>query len=403
MALEFEKLTGAVEEMARFAGQKRQQQQQSLSAALAQLETYATAWDRLDDLLDRVISLADEKHYRSARPLKRSQRLDKGREPSPCPPAALLVACDGSQIVPDRHAPFLYYLINVGVIVYAHGSGRPPETQTYPTLHYPGDATLDEEDGFLLSNSLVGLWRDQAEIEVLAETVAGVAGGDQPALGIVDQRLLYWPAGSFPGREGHRVVEAWQTSMSRVRQAGGLLAGYIDRPGKRSVLTMLRSLDLDQDGFELESLYGRSAYAGLTDTELFTEVLQPGERSAVFVDVSQHNNTFRARDPLNEVCFFYLRSGPGLARVDLPRWVAVDEVAVDAIHALIYDQCRILGAYPYVITRADELAVVGRRDQEELESRITLRLAQNGIEVESTAKQQSKLLARSGKSRHGGI
>jgi hypothetical protein len=81
-------------------------------------------------------------------------------------------------------------------------------------------------------------------------------------------------------------------------------------------------------------------------------------------------------------------------------WVAQDEEAVSAVHALIFDQCQILGLYPYVITRADEIAVVGRRDQEELEHRIALRLAEKGIDTQMTSKQQSKQFARSGKTRH---
>jgi hypothetical protein len=144
----------------------------------------------------------------------------------------------------------------------------------------------------------------------------------------------------------------------------------------------------------------------LTDIDLYELFLQPGDRSAVFAEISQHNSAFRRRDPENEVCFFYLRTGEGkgqLARVDIPMWVARDETTVSAVHALIYDQCQILGNYPYVITRADEIAVVGKRDQEELENRIALRLAEQGIDTTMTSKQQSKDYARASKTRHEGI
>ncbi len=77
--------------------------------------------------------------------------------------------------------------------------------------------------------------------------------------------------------------------------------------------------------------------------------------------------------------------------------------ALSAVHALIFDQCQILGSYPYVITRADEIAVVGRREQEELEHRIALRLAEKGVETRMTSKQQSKQFARSSKTRMKGF
>jgi hypothetical protein len=108
-------------------------------------------------------------------------------------------------------------------------------------------------------------------------------------------------------------------------------------------------------------------------------------------------------EPDNKVCFFYFNSGQNLdniARVDLPQWVAQDSAAVTAIHALLYDQCCILGNYPYVITRADEVAVVQRRDQEELEFRIGRRMDEYGLDTAAiTAKAQTKLFARSQKQR----
>ena len=91
-----------------------------------------------------------------------------------------------------------------------------------------------------------------------------------------------------------------------------------------------------------------------------------------------------------------------MARVDIPMWVARDKEALNQVHALLVDQCRIIGSYPYVITRADEIAVVGRADQEELENRISLRLAELGIHPTSTGKQFSKDIARGGKTRHEG-
>jgi hypothetical protein len=406
MTLEFEKLTSSVEDMVQQTSQRWSQQQDQLREARKRLRAHATSWKEIDEALDRAINKSDEKYYRSARPLHKNHRLDVGIPPAELLPQATIVACDGSQIVPDRHAPFLYYLINVGTITYYHGSGEPPDVLTSPILQYPRGADIDEDDAFTLNSALVNLWRDRHEIETLAEAVRQARDFLGPQLAIMDQRLLYWPAGGLPGRESHKVVEAWQDSMTDMRHAGALLAGYIDRPGKRSVLTMLHSLDINRPGFKVSELYNSPLFNRLTDIDLYELFLQPGDRSAVFAEISQHNSAFRRRDPENEVCFFYLRTGEGkgqLARVDIPMWVARDETTVSAVHALIYDQCQILGNYPYVITRADEIAVVGKRDQEELENRIALRLAEQGIDTTMTSKQQSKDYARASKTRHEGI
>ncbi len=405
MTLEFEQLSPSLDSMAQELSQRQDQQKIQLELMHERLTAHASSWQEIDDKIERVVALADEKYYRAAIPLHQSHPLNQGISPSQPPSQATIIASDGSQIVPDRHAPFLYFLINIGTIAYYHGSGLPPDVFSVPNLQYPGAGDLDEDDGFSLNSALVSLWRDRYEIETLEAAVEKAQPHPGPRLAVLDQRLLYWPASGLPGREGQKVVEAWQQAMTRIRESGAWLAGYIDRPGKRSVLTMLHSLDIDQPDFKINKLYRSAPYAGLSDVDLYDIVLAPGERSPVFRDISQHNNSFRGRDKSNEVCFFYLRTGTGnraLARVDIPLWVARDETIVTAVHALIYDQCKILGSYPYVITRADEIAVVNRRDQEELENRIALRLADLGINPQMTSKQQSKELARGGKTRHEG-
>ena len=407
MSLEFEQLTSSVAAMAQQIHERRQEQEKALAYALELLNKYAAEWTVVDERLDRAIAVADEKFYRAARPLHHELPLDHGIIAPKPPEQATIIATDGSQIVPDRHAPFLYYLINVGAISYYHGGGRPPAIASEPALSYPGAAESEEDDAFALSSNLVSMARDRAEILTLLRKVAEAANEPGPTLGLLDQRLLYWPIGGESAARGRRVVEEWQDAMSGVRAAGGWLAGYIDRPGKRSVLALLHTLDLDRSGAKLSELYRHDSplYAGLTDMDLFDRLLQPGQRSVIFVDVSQHNKIFAGRDPLNEVCFFYLKTGTGrgqLARIDVPLWVARDKEALGTVHALLVDQCSILGSYPYAITRADEIAVVGRREQEELENRISLHLAALDIHVAPTAKQLSKNLARTGKTRFEG-
>ena len=407
MALEFEKLTTAVADMAHEVGRRREEQRKELDTALALLRDYAAEWALIDERMDRAVSKADEKFYRAARPLHHEIALDQGIDASPPPERATIIATDGSQIVPDRHAALLYYLINIGVITYYHGSGEPPEVTTFPQLKYPGASDTDAEDVFNLSSNLVSIKRDRAEIVTLAAKVAEAAGRPGPTLGILDQRLLYWPIGGGGGTHDELVVEEWQDAMSAVHAVGGWLVGFIDRPGKRSVLTMLHTLDLDKSQRKISDLYrfDSDLFAGLTDTDLFDALLQPGQRSVVFRDISQHNKAFATRNRDNEVCFFYLKTGSGekqLARVDIPLWVAGDKEALNQVHAILVDQCRLIGSYPYVITRADEIAVVGRQDQEELENRIALRLAELDLHPITTSKQFSKDIARGGKTRFEG-
>ncbi|MDX1688555.1 MAG: DNA double-strand break repair nuclease NurA, partial [Candidatus Promineifilaceae bacterium] len=345
-------------------------------------------------------------YYRSARPLDDAQPLDAAIPAPPPPETATVVASDGSQILPDRHAPYLYSLVNVGIITYFHGRGRPPRQETHPALDYPGgDEDNPDEETFVDSGAIVNLRRDLAEIQRLVETAAQVGNEPHPVLALLDQRLLYWPVGSAGNEEGQRVLYGWQKAMSKAAADRSLLAGYIDRPGKRSVMTLLYTLDLLDGALDAETLMERSRQPGLTDAHLFRQILrEPGQRSKVFVDVSQHNGDFHARDERNEVCFFYFNSGRRhIARVDVPIWVAKDAKRLEAVHGLIDSQCQIMGDYPYVLARADELAVVGYNDRESLDVMIANAMNRQGLAGRATAKRSGKDVARAGRTRHEGL
>lgn len=402
MTLEFEKLSSDLEQMALNVAERYRQRYERMDTFQRTLARFADDWQAIDDALAQSAARADKKFYRSARPLDDVEPLNAAISPPAAPAQATIIATDGSQIMPDRHAAFLYYLINVGGIIYHHGEDEPPEVFTSPQIAYLDETQLDDEFG--LSSSQISIERDLEEIGMLAEMLWAFRMAPPPLLGLLDQRLLYWPIGGGGAASG-RAVDMWCRRMLEIRQCGGLLAGYIDRPGKVSIVTLLQALGADEK-FDWKLLGKRESIEGTTDVHIFREILGPGQRSRVFIDVSPANERFAEVDPANQVCFFYLNPGQWgrqIARVDIPMWVAQDRSAVDAVHALVIDQCHIIGDYPYALTRADEMAVVGRRDQEELNFMIELAMQRQGIESSLTAKQGSKEVARGGKTRHKGI
>jgi hypothetical protein len=422
MTLEIEKLRDDVSKMVQITVKSRQRRLAVLEKALERLHAHATDWQELERCLDLAITRASLKKLRAARPLDDGEALDIAVDPPELPDQATAIASDGSQIMPDQHAAYLYSLVNVGIFIYFYGQKQTPIQATAPWLDYPdkdnqelSSMGLFPDESFPESSAAVGLRRDRAEIEILARTAWDRKDEPKPLLAILDQRLLYWPAVGAGDQAGSRVVDAWQDAMDGIRACDGMLAGYITRSRKQSVLTMLDTLEIERPDFELSRLSERDTISGLSDTALFGRILSPGQRSKVFIDVSQHNEDFRAREALNEVCFFYLNPSPQrnsdpnpdkftsfsqVARIDIPMWVAQDPAAVANVHALIYDQCSILGNYPYALTRADELAVVGRSDQENLNVMIENAMQRQGINQFMTAKQSTKDWARASRTRH---
>ena len=414
MTLELDKLTPDLEKMALAAAANRQAQLRRAEQLRRLVAERATDWPGIRAGLQKAADEADRKYFRAAAPLSEDEPLDMPIPPPAPPHQATIIATDGSQIMPNRHAAYLYYLINIGVIVYQHGGGNAPHIYTKPQLFYPQieDDVTEDEPGF--DKSQVTIARDRAEIETLADIATAYRGAPGGVLALLDQRLLYWP---MVGERGaaDAVVAHWTRAMRHIYETGALLAGYIDRPGKRSVVTMLQTL-LDEPDMDWKALGKRPVGNELTDAGLYATLLGPGDRSPVFVDISPANERFAQEDPNIEVCFFYLNAGTSniflegeldprgearaIARVDIPRWVAEDKTAVAAVHGLVYDQCRIQLNYPYALTRADELAVVGRDDETNLGVMIDLAMQRAGVSGTETAKQSGKDVARGGRTPH---
>lgn len=417
MTLEFEKLGSELTRMAVAAAEIVHDQRERAARLRELLVAHATDWPGIEAGLGRALAEQgdDPKFFRAARPLRQDEPLDQAVSSGPAPARATIIATDGSQILPNRHAAFLYSLINIGAMIYHHGTADAPDIRSEPVIFYPEPEDTDrteDEPGF--DKNEVTIARDRREIAMLADLAWEYRHEAPLTLAILDQRLLYWPFGGS-NRDADAAVTAWLKAMTKARDAGALLSGYIDRPGKRSVVTMLKTLSTDPD-MDWKKLGKRPPFGELTDADLYAAVLGPGQRSPVFVDVSPANTRFAGVDPQNEVCFFYLNPGTtipvtdgdeaivdgrGLARVDIPMWVARDPRAVADVHNLIIDQCCIVGDYPYVLTRADELAVVGRDDETNLNVMIDQYMQRAGVQGSITAKQSNKDIARGGRNRHG--
>jgi hypothetical protein len=90
------------------------------------------------------------------------------------PPARLqnlaLIGVDGSQIFPDRHALTLYYLIQVGAVIFRY-DGRAPGVEVREWLHYKDEELFDAQD-YLIGSEVLGQERMIQEMVVLADLAA---------------------------------------------------------------------------------------------------------------------------------------------------------------------------------------------------------------------------------------
>ncbi len=405
MALEFNKVVDQVLKLGRMLDEIDLNVGNRLELAL---ERFYTAND-LDFIHERIemTRQPDVSGYRGAAPLDAPyhEPLHQTFPAPPVPDSATIVAADGSQIYPHEQSPLHYYLLNTGLFTYHHGADRVPGQDTLPRLFFHRDHVHDPS-GRLLSNQTVDAHRTSAEMHELGKRAWELRDEARPLLALYDNHLLFWANNDVTGHV--EVMRQYHAAMVHLHDAGAILAGYVDNPTRsRVVIRLLHLLGLTEQEVHETDLSSYRELEGVRDIQLFDEVLQPGERSALMVQNSPRNLKYRQRGLSYEIAFFYLKVSSGyqtsIARVDVPMWVARDKRLVDELHGLLVSQCSLQGRnpYPYALTRADELAYVSSKDKGKLDEMIAIELRKKGIDPHPfSAKAWGKQLARSEKRQH---
>lgn len=385
MTLELSKVTRQIEEMGQVLTERAGRQQRALPAARELLRLYA---NRQEELC-QVAGSEPGQRLRCASPS--DEPLDKTFSTPSLPEIVTLVAADGSQIYPDRHGLAFYYMINVGSVIFRHGSGQAPDVATDPRLFFAEDAVYP--DGNPVSSDLVSADRDLAEMQALAALTLDEPPDGPPRLALADGSLLIWlQRAAIPEGQQARILTDYLACLDRLRAGGAPVAGFVSRPHSAEVVALLYLAHLPEEERSAVNSLAETNYRGLADRALFG-FLKAGDRSALFVRGTATNREFQAKG--HAIYFFYLNTGADLARVEVPEWVAHRPNLLELVHAMVYDQCRFSNGYPYVLTRADELAVILGDEREALEGLIMRAMARHGLPIpELSRKAQQKRVAR---------
>ena len=388
MAIDFQQIYERIKEIGKSAQERKENLDNLRQHARNLFNEYA---DDVDGLRQKVdFALQQDANIRCAYPLDES--LDT-RVPTPALAMdATLIAADGSQVIPDRHAAVQFGLVNVGAIAMRLNSGSTPDIFTDSTLYY-GDELLTEY-GTTLSEGTIALRRDLAERTKLAELAKGYPS---PVITFTDGPIELW--GNKDPNNAKSYEESMQQylgALSRLQSNDVVTAGYVDKPGANLVVRVLESMQAPAD--KLDKLKSYHPLLGVSDLWLFGErnnpLLQPGERSAVFALQSKSKMLYKGVLGLH---FFYLNVGtdghPYPVRVEIPKWVADDPQKLDNLHAALIQQCRVLGhkPYPYLLHRSHEVAVVSFDEKRQVEQMLSLELRKNNAEIgEQSGKQSTK-------------
>jgi hypothetical protein len=366
--LKIKEIGAGAQERRRTLDERRRRARQLLAAFAADLE----------GLRARVeAAKAADPNIRCALPV--DEPLDAPYPPPDPAPAVTLIAADGSQINPDRHAAVQFGLVNVGAIVLRPNSGESTRVFTDSVLLY-GEGL--ETEGGLLSEGMLALRRDLNERTALEELAREVDG---PAVTFTDGPIELWGAKGEDPQAFAEFVERYKGVLSRLQARGVVTAGYVDKPGADLVARLLEIAAALPE--ELARIRDHHPLRGVSDRWLFGEapapLLPPGHRSAVFGLQSGSEKKYTGSLALH---FFYLNVGtdghPWPVRVEIPKWVADERGKLDLLHAALIQQCRVMGGkpYPYLLHRAHETAVVKQDEKLQVEQMLAQELRRHGQE-----------------------
>ncbi|HNN11955.1 MAG TPA: DNA double-strand break repair nuclease NurA [Anaerolineales bacterium] len=392
MPINYQEIYTQIKEVGQGAKERRKKKEEAQELAQKLLETYSSELDFLRSKVDSA--KAADANIRCAVPLDEALASHY-----PVPDlsslegsaSATLVAADGSQAIADRHSPVQFCVINVGGIVMKPNSGETPTVEVESELFF-GDAI--EEHG-LTTDGGVALRRDLAERSVIEKMSKGLKGS---IVSFTDGTLEIFRAKDIDNPSMYRdTVDKYISVLSRLQGRGIISAGYIDKPSSSLVVKLLELTQITIPE-EMEKLRNAPPLKYVTDRWLFGynnklfQLLPPGHRSAVFKIQSNAEKTYKG---VLELHFFYLNVGteghPWPVRVEIPRWVVDDKKQLDLLHAVLVEQCRVMGSkpYPYLLHRAHETAVVKNEEKYQIEQMLQQELRRNSEDVDEGSNKQS--------------
>ncbi|MFC1903848.1 DNA double-strand break repair nuclease NurA [Chloroflexota bacterium] len=320
----------------------------------------------------------------------------------PTPQNFTVIASDGSHIDVDRHRSTRCYLINIGSATIDYGTEPGASLESFPHLYSEDEELVITPSGDKgreqpVEGTLLGIKRAVEECRQLAMLASEQPAGSR-SLALLDGTLILWGLEAYPEFVTEALLEkGFLSYLDEFRKLNNdkeaALASYISFPRSTDVVNVLRVAICPHEPADCDrncppnKTRDCEAVGGVRDRELFLNLLEPGERSALFISpskiVSEHYRE-------HQVYFCYLRVDDEIARLETPRWVAENENLLNLTHALVLDQCHRGQGYPVALSEAHEQAVVTGADREEFWQLVESLCLEEKIPTLTSAKSFSK-------------
>lgn len=385
MPIRYVEIQPQIKEYGRQSLLARKTREQQLGLAIQTLKQISKDPTKLAERIQSVLATGG-RNLRFALPT--TEALDNAFSAQVGQQSLAVLAADGSQIEPDPHAAILFALINIGIFQLKPGSGENPQETIQTTLL---DFNEVNDSHHPLDEDFLSLKRDLMERQALVQKATQTAG---LVVALTDGPLELY----HEPQQDQRMKEPFNLYLISLRELasqGVITAGYVDKP-RADLVTRMLELVLLQD---ISRAGQERPLRGIADADLFSTLLAPHKRSAIY---GMHSSSSPYYQQELELHFFYLNVGceghAWIARVEVPAWVARDSDQVNQLQQVLLEQSCIMGSkpYPYALHRAHEIALVTFEEKRQLEMRLLreLQIAGMPMQIQSHKSSAKQLFRR---------
>ncbi|MCH7802252.1 MAG: DNA double-strand break repair nuclease NurA, partial [Chloroflexi bacterium] len=270
---------------------------------------------RLDRALEVVndfdTEAYEEKRARSAQtlawpaaPVVSEPPSTRHSAPASLPDDFCVVAVDGSHIDVDRHIPARCFLINIGTCILTYGSQPDAILTSEPHLYAQDDELVIRDQSAkrrqqYIQGGVLGAKRAVEEIRGLVDAVRSLPS-DTPTLALMDGTLvMFLDRGLQDFVVDELLKNGFVTALDELRSLAQdrplAVASYVSLPGASEFMGAVRVSACPYEVSDCAVHCGHlppggrpcdDAAEGILDREVFSKLLERGQRSAVFHSTS---------------------------------------------------------------------------------------------------------------------
>ena len=279
---------------------------------------------------------------------------------------------DGSTLEADRDLPIEFAAINVGYVNINYGDD--PKAEFDSALSFYPDPKIQEIDSRVLSdvNSMSAL-RHVMEMEYLADKM-GDFKTDAIKLGFIDGN--FYPNFALSHNNNNSLK---QLLIKRLK----VVAEKVITLAKDN--TYIISYNSSPKSIHITSKMDAKISSDFRDSEIFTELLEDNQRSAVFNEISKDTD----EKSLTPVSFVYLNNSYEIAKLEFIK-DTINKDAMDKIYSLVLSQVQKGNGYPKILIESHEQAVISQSDRKSISILTERELNANNLKYTTTQKYQSK-------------